>query len=273
MCENTKEIKKKIEEFLLTENKTNKKTHPNEQQNKCILGPSTQMDQLGPVDQPGEAQGTHQAKNSRQPKRKGTAPTKRAHKLNKDIDQRSKNAALAQSKLEKARQRQKDKTNSPRIQLDTKRLYKDKSVEVINLASDSSQGSPLQIFTSDNPNAFMYAPPSNRGNNPTKRDAKIEKIIRRITNSPKKTPVEPENEQIITIIPASTSTPIGNNTKTLQHTDNKQPPQPTGNDNKDTPQQDMGKQNNETNWLRQQHTSTNNKSRHYQTTTHGHFSK
>ena len=115
-------------------------------------------------------------------------------------------------------------------------------MEEINLASDSSQGSPLHIFTSDNPNAFKYAPPSDRDNSPTKRDAKIDKIISRITNSPKKTPAEPENEQIITIIPASTSTPIGNNTKTLKHIDNKQPPQPTGNDNKDTPQQDMGKQ-------------------------------
>ena len=206
---------------MLTEKKTNKKTHPKEQQMECIPGPSTQMDQPSPMDQPGETQGTHPAKNPKQPKRKGTAPTKRAHKLNKDFDQRSKDAALAQSKLEKARQRQKDKANSPRIQLDTKGLYKDKSVEVINLASDSSQVSPLQIFTSDNPNAFMCAPPSNRDNSPTKRDAKIDKIIRRITNSPKKAPVEPENEQIITIIPASTSTPIGNNTKTPQHIDNK----------------------------------------------------
>ena len=100
----------------------------------------------------------------------------------------------------------------------------------------------MQIFTSDNPNAFLYAPPNNRDNSPTKRDAKIDKIIRRITNLPKKTPVEPEIEQIITITPASTSTPIGNNTKTLQHIDSKQTPQRTGNDNKDTPQQDIEKQ-------------------------------
>ena len=110
------------------------------------------------------------------------------------------------------------------------------------MASDSSQGSPLQIFTSDNPNAFMYGQPSQRDNSPTKRDAKIDKVIRRITNSPKKTPAEPEYEQIITITPASTSTPIGNNTKTLQSTDNKQPPQPTGDNNKDKPQKDMGQQ-------------------------------
>ena len=232
-CKNVREYKRnqeKIKEFLLTDKKTNKKTQPKEQQNECFPGPSTQMDQPGP----GRTQWTQPAKNPKQPKRKGTAPSKRTYKPNKDFDQRSKEAALAQTKLEKARQRQKDKVNSPRIQLDTKKLHKDKSVEVINLSSDSSQGSPLQIFTSDNPNAFMYAPSNNKDNSPTKRDAKIDKIIRRITNSPKKTPVEPEIEQIITIIPASTSTPIGNNTKTLQHIDNKKPPQPTGNNNKDT---------------------------------------
>ena len=244
-CKTVREYKRnqeKIKEFLLTEKKTNKKTQPKDKQKECIPGPSTQMDQPGPMDQPGEAQGPHQAKHPRQPKRKGTAPTKRGHKPNKNFDQRSKDAALAQSKLEKARQRQKDKINSPRIHLDTKRLYKDRSVEVINFASDSSHGSPLQIFTSDNPNAFMYGQPSNRDNSPTKRDAKIDKIIRRITNSPKKTQVETEYEQIITIIPASKSTPIGNNTKTLQSTDNKQAPQPTGDDNKEKPQKDMGQQ-------------------------------
>ena len=238
-CKTVREHKRnqeKMKEFLLTEKKNNKKTHPEEQRNECIRGPSTQMDQPGPS----ETQWTQPAKNPKQPKRKGMAPHKRTYKPNKDFDQRSKKAAL--TKLEKARQRQKDKINSLRIPLDTKSLHKDNSVEVINLASDSSQGSPLQIFTSNNPNAFMHAPPNNKDNSPTKRDEKINKIIRRITNSPKKTPLEPDFEQIITIIPASTSTPIGNNTKILQRTDNKQTPQPSGNDNEDTPQQDTEKQ-------------------------------
>ena len=177
-----------MKEFLLIEKKTNKKIQPKDQQNEYIPGPSTQMDQPSPMDQPGKAQGLYQAKQPRQPKRKGTAPTKRTHKPTKDFDQQSKDAALAQSKLEKAKQQQKDKINSPRIHLDTKRLYTDRSVEVINLASDSSQGSPLQMFTSSNPNAFMYGQPSQRDNSPTKRDAKIDKIIGRITNSPKNTP-------------------------------------------------------------------------------------
>ena len=110
-----------------------------------------------------------------------------------------------------------------------KKLQRDKSVQIINLASDSSQESPLQILISNNPNAFMYAQPENKDDSPSKREAKIDKIIKKITNSPKKATTEPEEEQIITIIPASTSTPIGNNTKARQPIDNKQPPQQLGN--------------------------------------------
>ena len=111
-----------------------------------------------------------------------------------------------------------------------KKLQKDKSVEIINLAADSSQGSPLQIFTSDNPNAFMNNNPKSKDNSPTKRDAKIDKIIKRITNSPKKT-TEPEMDQIITIIPASNSTPIGTNKYTPQRDTDLKTTKPTGIDN------------------------------------------
>ena len=114
-------------------------------------------------------------------------------------------------------------------------------MEVINLASDSSQGSPLTIFTSENPNIFIYTPTNERTNSPSKTDKRIEKIIRRITSSPKKHPVEPETEQLITIIPASSSTPIGNNTKTLQQDDIEQTSKPTGN-NTNAPQQDKREQ-------------------------------
>ena len=75
----------------------------------------------------------------------------------------------------------------------------------------------------------MYAHPKNKDDSPSKREAKIDKIIKKITNSPKKATTEPEEEQIITIIPASTSTPIGNNTKAREPIDNKQPPQHVGN--------------------------------------------
>ena len=54
-----------------------------------------------------------------------------------------------------------------------KKLQRDNSVQIINLASDSSQDSPLQIMTSNNPNAFMYAQPKNKDDNSLKREAKL----------------------------------------------------------------------------------------------------
>ena len=229
----------KIKEFLLTE----KKNQKNQLSKKLTdHAPESQfhMDQPGPSragesnlqkDQPGSSgsQRTQPAKAPKQPRRKGTAPTKRAQKPNKEFEIRSKEAALAQTKLEKAKQRQKDKARSSLIKLDMKKLQRDNSVQIINLASDSSQDSPLQILTSNNPNAFMYAQPKNKDDSPSKREAKIDKIIKKITNSPKKATAEPVEEQIITIIPASTSTPIGDNTKAQQPIDNKQPPQHIGN--------------------------------------------
>ena len=214
----------KIKAFLLTEKKNTQKNQNSENANDNSTGPQIFNDQPGPskpqrsniqMDQPGpsNAQRTQQPKAPRQPKRKGTAPTKRTNRPIKDFDTRSKEAALAQTKLEKAKQRQKDKARSPRIQMDMRRLQQDKSIEVINLTSDSSQESPFQILTSNNPKAFMYAQPEEKDNSPSKREAKIDKIIKKITNSPKKTITEPEVEQLITIIPASTSTPIGNNTE------------------------------------------------------------
>ena len=59
-CKTVRDYKsnqEKIKEFLLTEKKTNKKIQPKDQQNECISGPSTQMDQPDPMDQPGKAQG------------------------------------------------------------------------------------------------------------------------------------------------------------------------------------------------------------------------
>ena len=219
----------KIKQFLLTEKKNVRQAQIREQQEECVPGPPFQVDQPGP----NSTQQTQPTKNSRQqrkpqqPKRKGTAPTKRLTKENKVFELRSKEAALAQSKLEKARQRQKEKLRSPRIQLDTSKLHNNKSGEIINLASCLE--SPLTIFTSDNRNLFMYTPTNEQSNSPSKIDKKIDKIIRRITSSPKKHPLQPETEQLITIMPAASSTPIGNNTKTLQQDDNEQTSKPTGN--------------------------------------------
>ena len=239
-CKTVREYKRnqeKIKEFLLTEKKTVKKNQLDQQQNECIPGPSSLMDQPGPSG----TQLVQASKDKKQPKREGTAPIKRTYKRNKDFDQRSKEAAIAQTKLEKARQRQKNKTNSPRIQLDTTKLHKDKTVEIINIASDSSQGSPFQIYTSENPNAFKH-PQTNTDIIKSKRDEKIDKIIRKITNSPQRTLVEPESEQLITIIPASTSTPIGNSTKKQQNIEVEKALKPTGNDDIYKPQQQTEKQ-------------------------------
>ena len=111
-------------------------------------------------------------------------------------------------------------------------------MEVINLASDSTQGSPLTIFTSDDPNFFMSTPANKRSNSPTKTNKKIDKIIKRISSSPKKHPAEPETKQPITVIPASSSTPIGsNNINTPQQFNSEQTSVPTGNNNINAPQQ------------------------------------
>ena len=167
-CKTVREYKRnqeKIKEFLLTEKKNNQKTQSKEKQehnpvttiHTDQLVPSTSQYNYRHTDQPGPSgsQRNQPNKNPKQPRGKGTAPTKHTYKPNKEFEVRSKEAALAQSRLEKAKQSQKQKANSPLIQLDMKKLQKDKSVEIINLASDSSQGSPLQILTSDNPNAFM----------------------------------------------------------------------------------------------------------------------
>ena len=204
-------------------------------------GPSTSQWTYEQTDKPCP---TGPIKTNKQQRRKATAPSKRAQKPNKDFEVRSKEAALAQSRLEKAKQRQLQKVNSPRIQLDTRKLQKNKSNEIINLASDSSQGSPIQIFTSDNPNAFMIDNETNKDHSPSKRDAKIDKIIKKLTSSPKKT-AETDTEQIITIIPATTPKPTGNNNKDSIQQDSEQiitiipasTSKPIGTYNKDTQEQ------------------------------------
>ena len=90
--------------------------------------------------------------------------------------------------------------------------------------------------------------PKSKDNSPTKRDAKIDKIIKRITNSPKKTTTEQEMDQIIKIIPASTSTPVGTN-------------------NKYTPQRDTDQKTTKTNWHRQHHRTNSNTIKRQNTTT------
>ena len=87
--------------------KASKQTHNRQLQTKCIPGPPTQLDQPGPSSTTRWTQPTKNPRPQRkpqQPKRKQTLPTKRTMKPNKEFEQRSKEAALAQSKLEKAKQ-------------------------------------------------------------------------------------------------------------------------------------------------------------------------
>ena len=180
-------------------------------------GPSHQLDIPGPNN-----------RNPPQRKRK-QQPTKRSTKPKSDFDRKSKEAAIAQSKLNKAKERQRKFSNSPRIQMDTSKLEQNKSIEVINLISDSSQGSPIKIFTSDDPTAFMSTP--GRKKSQEQVNKKIDKIIHRITHSPKKQQnndekiisITPANhtrlsQDIISINPAHQSTPVDPITKTMTTT-------------------------------------------------------
>ena len=119
---------------------------------------------------------------------------------------KSKEAAIAQSKLNKAKERQRQLSQSPRIQLHTTKLQANKSIEVINLISDSSQGSPIKIYTSNDPTAIMTTPASKNTKNPERVNRKIDKIIHRITHSPKKQNQEHE-PQLISITPADNTSP------------------------------------------------------------------
>ena len=190
----------KIKHFLLTEKKQSKQSKQRDQLDKpedqtninephfySQPGPSHQLDIPGPDN-----------RNPPQQKRK-QQPTKRSTKPKNDFDRKSKEAAIAQSKLNKAKECQRRISNSPRIQMDTSKLEQNKSIEVINLISDSSQGSPIKIFRSDDPTAFMTTPAKKKSQEQVNK--KIDKITHRITHSPKKQ--QNSDEQIISITPAN----------------------------------------------------------------------
>ena len=229
----------KIKQFLLTEKKQLKQskqknqldrqeeqTNTNEAHFYSQPGPS--YSQPGPsyhFDTPGP--------NNRFPsqRKRKQQPQKRTTKPKSDFDRKSKEAAIAQSKLNKAKEHQRRISNSPRIQLDTSKLEQNKSIEVINLISDSSQGSPIKIFTSDDPTAFMSTPARKKSQEQVNK--KIEKIIHRITHSPKKQQNNDENpisiistshtglsQDITPITPSHKSTPVGTITKAMTTTQN-----------------------------------------------------
>ena len=229
----------KIKQFLLTEKKQLKQSkqknqldRPEEQTNTneahFYSQPGPSYSQPGPsyhFDTPGP--------NNRFPsqRKRKQQPQKRTTKPKSDFDRKSKEAAIAQSKLNKAKEHQRRISNSPRIQLDTSKLEQNKSIEVINLISDSSQGSPIKIFTSDDPTAFMSTPARKKSQEQVNK--KIDKIIHRITHSPQKQQNNDENpisitptnhtglsQDITPITPSHQSTPVDPITKAMTTTQN-----------------------------------------------------
>ena len=140
-------------------------------------------------------------------------PRKRTQPKTSNFKKKSNEAALAQTKLAKAnyhihQQRQKQLSHSS----DSTQFRKNKSIEVINLASDSSQGSPSIIITSNDPDAFTFLTTlsTKKPKNPARTNRKMDKIISKISNSPTKQPRH-ETELLISIIPADHSTPTEEN--------------------------------------------------------------
>ena len=94
-------------------------------------------------------------------KRKALSPSKRIPRPSKNttttFEQKSKEVAIAQTKLTLARKRQQQlkQKQHPLIHRDLSALSNSKTIELINLASDSSKSSPMRIVTSSTPKDFM----------------------------------------------------------------------------------------------------------------------
>ena len=213
----------KMKQFLLTEKRQAKQ--------------SKQKDQLDRPEEPTNKQNllplaTWTIPPTRHPRTKQQKSTNENVNSRQQKDQQNpkailtKEAAIAQSKLNEAKERQRQISNSPRTQMNTSKL-ENKSIEVINLISDSSQGSPIKIFTSDDPTAFMTTPARKKSQEQVNK--KIDKIIHRITHSKKQnndaqiisiTPADhtSPSQDIISIIRAHQSTPVDSQAKTMTTT-------------------------------------------------------
>ena len=249
-CKTVREYNRKqekIKQFLLTEKKQAKQTRQKHQMDKsqcsntvydpndnCQTGTSYQQENPGP------------SKAKPQERKRKQNPTKRTLKANTDFEKKSKEAALAQSRLNKAKERQRklsQSSQSPRIHLDCTELQNNKSVEVINLISDSSQGSPIKVYTSNDPSAFMTTPASKTMRTPEQANKKLDKIIQRIIHSPKKqtheqeqqpisiTPADNNKTDLISIIPAHQSTPVEPQVRITATTSQDSPKSNTENNN------------------------------------------
>ena len=83
-----------------------------------------------------------------------------ATKPAKTCEQEWKEAALAQSRLNPARQKQRQRSSQSFIQMDTSKLKGSMSTEVNNIVSDSAQASSVKIYASNDASAFMNNSPS-----------------------------------------------------------------------------------------------------------------
>ena len=113
--------------------------------------------QAGPS---GKKQNPNTQKRRTKRKRKALSPSKRVIRPSKNktstFEQKSKEAAIGQTKLTVARKRQQVKQKQhPLIHMDLSALSNSKTIEIINLASDSSNSSPMRIVTSSSPKDFM----------------------------------------------------------------------------------------------------------------------
>ena len=198
----------KIKQLLLTEKRRAKQSQQRHQLERpeCMYNAS----ELHYPNEPGPSHKLYipgPGKRKPQQRKRKPQPTKRPQKPISAFDRKSKEAAIAQTKLNKAMQHQRQKFRSPRIQLDTAKLQANKSIEVINLVSDSSRGSPMTIYTSNDPTAFMTTSAKKNTRNKDPVNRKSDKIINRIIHSPTKHHHE-NTQQRITITPADNTSPI-----------------------------------------------------------------
>ena len=83
--------------------------------------------------------------------------SKKSHKFQETFLSKSRAAVLQQRKLHM------EKQNKSFIRIDEKELTKSLTVEVITLTSDSTQSSPLKIYTSEAKFDFMVTSPNSPG--------------------------------------------------------------------------------------------------------------
>ena len=147
-----------------TEQATPEEKTPEEESTMDLVGISnTQLQQQAGPSNKKQQPVTQKRRTER--KRKALSPSKWILRPSKNktstFEQNSKEAAIAQTKLSLARKRQQqaNQRQHPLIHTDLSALSNSKTIEIINLASDSSNSSPMRIVTSSYPSDFMTKSP------------------------------------------------------------------------------------------------------------------